>query len=222
VRLATYNVRDCVGRDGRYDPQRIASLLRELDADLIALQEVTLDHTGEVVALFKSSLQMHAVDGSLFQRGVGRYGNVLLTREPTLERQLHDLSYRGREPRGCIDAVFEIAGQPIRVLSTHLGLRHRERREQLACIARHAANAQLLIGDLNLWWQRRALAPLAALGYTELPLRTFPTYPRPMAALDRILVRTPLRIRRCWRHDTPRARIASDHFPLLAEVALDG
>jgi len=42
-----------------------------------------------------------------------------------------------------------------------------------------------------------------------------------MAALDRILVRAPLRIRRCWRHDTPRARIASDHFPLLAEIALD-
>lgn len=221
MRLATYNVHDCIGRDGRYDPPRIASLLRELDADLIALQEVTLDHPGEVVALLESTLQMHAVDGSLFERGVGRYGNLLLTREPAREHHLHDLSFRAREPRGCIEAVFDFAGEPIRVLSTHLGLVHRERREQLAYITRLAADAHLVIGDLNMWWPGRSLATLAALGYTERPLRTFPTFPRPLAALDRILARAPLRIRRCWRHDTPRARIASDHFPLLAEVALD-
>ena len=38
--LATYNVHRCIGTDGRYSPGRIVSVLRELDADVIALQEV--------------------------------------------------------------------------------------------------------------------------------------------------------------------------------------
>ena len=41
VRVATYNVHECVGTDGRQDPDRIASVVGELDADIIALQEFT-------------------------------------------------------------------------------------------------------------------------------------------------------------------------------------
>ncbi|HEU5202175.1 MAG TPA: endonuclease/exonuclease/phosphatase family protein, partial [Nitrospira sp.] len=38
--FATYNIHRCVGRDGRYDPNRIRDVIRELDADVIAVQEI--------------------------------------------------------------------------------------------------------------------------------------------------------------------------------------
>ncbi len=39
--MATYNVHACVGRDGRHDPERVAKVVTELDADIVALQEFT-------------------------------------------------------------------------------------------------------------------------------------------------------------------------------------
>ena len=41
LRVATYNVHACVGTDGRHDPNRVASVVAELEADIIALQEFT-------------------------------------------------------------------------------------------------------------------------------------------------------------------------------------
>jgi endonuclease/exonuclease/phosphatase family metal-dependent hydrolase len=40
IRLATYNIHKCRGLDRRTSPQRIAAVIAELDADVVALQEV--------------------------------------------------------------------------------------------------------------------------------------------------------------------------------------
>src|SRR5712691_615295 len=40
LRVATYNIHRCRGIDGRTRPERIASVLRAIDADVVALQEV--------------------------------------------------------------------------------------------------------------------------------------------------------------------------------------
>jgi endonuclease/exonuclease/phosphatase family metal-dependent hydrolase len=224
MRVATYNVHDCIGRDGRYDPERIAALMVEFDADLIALQEVTQDDAGELVELFESTTAMQALDGSLFERGLGRYGNLILARDPVVESRLHDLSCAGREPRACIDLLLDLGGLALRLIATHLGLRSRERLAQLARLADLAAatgEACLLMGDFNLWWHRRALRPLAEQGFVEQPVRSFPTRPGPLVALDRILARPPVTIERCWRYDNPRSRLASDHFPVLADLRLE-
>jgi endonuclease/exonuclease/phosphatase family metal-dependent hydrolase len=63
VRAATYNVHDCVGRDSRFDPQRIVDVLIELDVDLIALQEVTLDHAGVLIECLETATAMRAIEG---------------------------------------------------------------------------------------------------------------------------------------------------------------
>ena len=38
--LATYNIRGCIGTDGRFEPERTVHVLKELNADVVALQEV--------------------------------------------------------------------------------------------------------------------------------------------------------------------------------------
>ena len=39
LRFASYNIHKAVGLDGRRDPERILTVLKEVDADVIALQE---------------------------------------------------------------------------------------------------------------------------------------------------------------------------------------
>ena len=223
LRVATYNVHDCVGRDQRFDPARIAGILTDIDADLIALQEVTQDLGGDLLRQFESATGLSAIDGSLFERGVGRYGNLLLTRLRPLRTRLHDLSQGDREPRGAVEALLEHADKRLSVFATHLGLRRRERAEQLASLARRIEKkpgATILLGDFNLWYGAAAPASLAALGFRQRLVRSFPTWPAPAVALDRILVRQPLSISACWRHESAPAAVASDHFPVVAELHL--
>jgi endonuclease/exonuclease/phosphatase family metal-dependent hydrolase len=106
LRVATYNTHVCIGRDGKYSPARIADVILEMRVDVIALQQITLDHAGDLVAHLEKTTGMFTLDGTIFGRDVGRYGNVLLSRYAIREQMLHDLSYPECEPRGVIDTVL--------------------------------------------------------------------------------------------------------------------
>lgn len=224
LRVATYNVHDCIGRDGRHCPARIASIIAGLGADIVAVQEITIDRAGAVRAALQGITGLTVIDGSLFDRGAGRYGNLLLTRLPLIEHVAVDLSVQGREPRGLLSARVRVGGRRVAVLATHLGLAAAERRQQIERLAGHAeacAGPLLLLGDLNVWQGPGPLVPLSASGLEGRRVATFPTWVRPVLALDRIMVRNPLRIRTCWRASNAETAIASDHYPLVADVLLE-
>lgn len=221
--MATYNTHDCIGRDGKYSAERIADVILEMRVDVVALQEITLDHAGSLAALLEKTTGMLTVDGTIFGRGVGRYGNVLLSRYDIREQILHDLSYPGCEPRGAIDTVLLIDGNPLRVLATHLGLTTPERSDQLRRLAdllRDDLHPTVLLGDFNVWFSRRPFVELRNLGFLYTDIRTFPTWLFPMLPLDRIFVRAPAVIKSCSRHDSPNSWIASDHFPVVADMEI--
>ena len=211
MRVATYNVHDCVGQDGRYDPARINRILIRLNADVIALQEIALDHAGDLLDQLHADTKLHPIDGSLFERGVGRYGNVLLTRVSARHSQVIDLSLPGCEPRGAIEAKLMHEGKSLRCVATHLGLSRRERVEQIIRLAIHLSSDRdplLMLGDFNLWLHSKALAPLREMGLRQCAVRSFPTRPIPMVSLDRVLVSAPL-------------KVASDHYPIVADVSVE-
>lgn len=221
IRVATYNAHDCIGRDGVYDPARIARVVATIKADVVALQEITLDHAGDVLATFEKMTGMQAVDGTLFDRGVGRYGNLLLTRHRVTGQRLHDLSCADREPRGMVDVDIDINGHPCRVAATHLGLNRAERMQQIqriAALLADDARPTVLMGDFNVWWGSKAFAPLIDRGFMQQSLRSFPTWWIPLLALDRVLVRHPAISRRYRRYDDQSAAMASDHFPIIVEL----
>jgi endonuclease/exonuclease/phosphatase family metal-dependent hydrolase len=223
LRVATYNVHDCIGRDRRYDPQRIAAIVDALDADVVALQEVTLDHRGDLLATLQGETHMHMVDGTLLPRGIGRYGNLLLSRWPVTAQALIDLSRPGRESRGAIQAQVETPAGRCIVVATHLGLKSWERAWQmrrLADVCNKLTDPTVLMGDLNSW-RHGALSPLLACGYSSRPVRSFPSRPWPLLALDRVLVKPPARLIACARSRLPLVDIASDHLPVVAEIAID-
>lgn len=223
LRVATYNAHDCIGRDGIYSPERIAQVVLDLDADVVALQEITLDHSGDLLARLENTTGMRAIDGTLFERGVGRYGNLLLTRHPVLAQTVHDLSFAAREPRGIVDAELVVDGQTIKVMATHLGLAWKERSDQLGRISNLLADASgpaVLMGDFNVWFGSKPFRRLAGNGLFQKPIPSYPTWLVPVLPLDRIFVRSPAVLIRTWRHDSPPARIASDHFPVAADLEI--
>lgn len=223
MRVASYNVHDCVGRDGVYDPLRIIKVIEDLNADIIALQEVTLDDAGEIMQLIGEHTGMNAIDGTLITRGIGCYGNVLLGRMPMIMQGVHHLPQRGRELRGVIQAEISWGDQAIRVFATHLGLSRAERRQQIAYLAQLCDTGEapaILLGDLNVWYGPSELRPLVESGFHHYSVRSFPTWPRPLFSLDRIMVQLPLKVEACARHVAGRAQQASDHYPVVAEISL--
>lgn len=220
VRVATWNVHGCVGRDGRHAPERIVRVVDEIDADVVALQEVHMGeqgpHLGTLPAHYVSVLGPTVVSDDQ------RYGNAILTRLPVRDVRLLDLSEPLREPRGALSLTLEAApGAALHVVATHLGLRRRERRRQLARLLEHLpppGGLLVVLGDFNDWLPLGG--DVRALDLLLGPVPRLPTFPsgRPLWALDRIWVRPAHHLRRLAVHSTPVSRTASDHLPLVATL----
>lgn len=223
ITLASYNIHRCIGRDRRSDPQRIVDVINELDADVIALQEVETAREGmRLLDYFAEKTGLPAISEPTLLNEDSEYGNALLTRCDVAAIRRVDLSLPGREPRGAIDVDLACRGSSMRVVATHLGLKPAERRLQvrrlLELLTDGSHSFSALLGDINEWflWGR----PLRWLqGYFEATPapNTFPTR-FPLFALDRIWVHPRTRLRTVYAHDSPLARRASDHLPVRAVV----
>jgi endonuclease/exonuclease/phosphatase family metal-dependent hydrolase len=231
LRVATYNIHGCVGLDWRYDPARIAAVLREIDADIVCLQEVDArgarGPNGDQAAYLAEATN-RSVIVSTAARGRGRFANAVLTRFPPLATRAIDLAVRGYEPRGAIDVDLLIGDRILRVMATHFGLHAGERRLQanrlIAALGEPAEtsgpvpHAVMLVGDLNEWRGRaggvRALDQ--CLGPSATP-RTFPSW-MPVLPLDRIYAFGPAMLRDVQVYRSPLARLASDHLPLVGTL----
>lgn len=223
--LATYNIHAGIGADGQFKPARIVQVLQELNANIIALQEVE-HHAVEgcdLLDYLAIETKSTAIAGPLLLRDTRYYGNALLTTLPVMSVNRVDLSLQKREPRGALNVVLNWNGMRVQVISTHLGLRSWERRSQirrlLTLLDSSAAEITILMGDINEWFfGARSLRWLH--GYFQQHPTTYATYPAclPFVKLDRIWVRPSNFLADIAVHGSSTARAASDHLPLKAII----
>ena len=224
--LATWNIHRCIGRASQKSPERCAAVLREIDAEVIALQEVDSrpGHELDVLTYLAREAGARAIAGSTMIEQDAHYGNALLTRLPVRAVRRHDLSVSGREPRGALDLDLDLDGSRLQMIATHLGLRPAERREQvrrlLPLFDTREHDLVVLTGDLNEWFLwGRPLRMLHRIFPHASHRRTWPAY-APLFALDRIWVHPHHASRRLMAHRSALTRVASDHLPLTLELEL--
>jgi endonuclease/exonuclease/phosphatase family metal-dependent hydrolase len=237
VRIVTYNIHKCVGIDRRRSVARIARVIEETDADVVALQEVVRretpthhrdDHHDQARAL-ASLLGMTLVAGPAYKERWGEYGNVVLTRLPVVGQANFDISHPRREPRACMRVDLELAAGPLHFYNTHLGTSLSERHAQSRRLAEvdillgsHPERPQVLVGDFNDWFPSAA-SRLLGDHLHDVTRRLRPTYPVivPFLRLDKVYVNGHVRCRHIEVHTSRLARVASDHAPIVATVEVD-
>ena len=227
-RIATYNIHRCIGRDKVKNLSRVAAVLNEINADIVALQEVTSsgEESTDMLAGLALATGMNPVEGFTLNTTGTRYGNAILTRLPLSATHRIDISVAGKEPRGVVEVVLpapDSDNSTITIWATHLGLGFFERRMQikklLKIIERKESDVSVLLGDFNEWlvWGGILDAVKTVFARSFSPA-TFPAW-KPLLKLDRIWVKPVDNLTVLSAHVTPLSISASDHLPLVAEIS---
>jgi endonuclease/exonuclease/phosphatase family metal-dependent hydrolase len=247
ITVASYNMRKAIGLDRRRDPHRVLEVLREIDADIIALQEADKRFGGRGSAVPHELIDSHGMYKPVHlgvrhrrvfdkarkhtdrllkvnTRNIGWHGNAILVKRHVGVIDCAALELPMLEPRGAVMAELLIGDTALRVIGMHLDLSGLWRRRQMRAIvqaiaARPQKMPTVLMGDTNEW--REAAGCLSEL---EPDFHVAPTGPsfharHPVAALDRIVVHKDLTIESAGVHMSPAARRASDHLPIWARLS---
>lgn len=249
TRILTYNVHRWLGTDRQIAPDRTAEVIASCEADIVALQEVRVgravpgrvDQAERVAKILGMDLHFQPTIRIFGEQ----FGIAVLTRHPSrLVRagRLPTLSTGPTlEKRCALWAEVTLGGAALQVVNAHLSLRSRERFAQAQALVGEdwlghplCAGPAILLGDFNAPPHSRSYRLFASrMRDAQLsdpdgePRPTFHTR-APVLRLDHIFASPSVEIVAAAPVRTPLSRIASDHFPLLAEVrvaagaALDG
>jgi len=230
LRVATYNIHRCRGLDGRTSPARIARIIRTIEPDVVALQEVigagprSPGHAEELGALVGMGWVMaptRHLRGHLF-------GNAILSRFPIRHHAQYDLSWKTCEPRCCQRVDIAIDGDTLHLYNVHLGTAYLERRYQAGRLSaivhdRRVGVPKVVLGDFNEWVRGLATDVLSA-RLQSIDLRAHlhrrRTYPGlfPVLHLDHIYYEGIVEVVKVELPRTRLSLLASDHLPLVAEL----
>ena len=228
LRIASYNIRKALGTDRRRDPERVMRVIKDLQADVVVLQEADMRLGARPAALpadlvsDRTGLVAVAVPGAV---SLGWHGNAVLMRADAQVETTDHLDLPGIEPRGAMVVDATVRDRPLRIIAAHLGLVRPSRRAQLSALFDYLGDRPprptLIAGDMNEWSQRVGLGRLARRFTIHAPGKSFHAR-LPLAALDRIALDDALILRNAGVVETKEARRASDHLPIWVDVAHAG
>lgn len=226
-RLASYNIRKAVGLDWKRRPERILAVLDEVGPDLVVLQEADKRLGPRPTALPLSLLESHGGFRHLDPGpgpSLGWHGNAILLRSGLRGEVLDLIDLPGLEPRGALVARITREDGPGRLtlVAAHLGLNRGSRHRQMGAIlasARAFERPLVIAGDLNERAPGRLVVPQGRDLRIVTPGPSFHAA-RPFVALDHMILAGPVRAVRAGVHASLLSRVASDHLPIWADLAL--
>jgi endonuclease/exonuclease/phosphatase family metal-dependent hydrolase len=243
LRVMTYNVHSCIGLDQRHDARRIARVIAHYHPDVVCLQELDVGHARsgglhqarQIAALLRFEYHFHSVREVQDQK----FGNAILSRYPLEIVKVGELPGpkpgprpRRAEARGALWVEVEFEGRRVQILNTHLGLGAEERYLQVKALlgpewlgAREAGVPLIVCGDLNCGPGSPPYRLLCG-EFSDCQLQVPRHKPRntwfsswPLLRLDHIFVADPLVARHIHIPTFHLAKAASDHLPLIADIA---
>ena len=226
--FASYNIHKGVGLDRRRDPERILSVLHEIDADIIALQEADRRIGERASVLPRADIddtRWRVIEVARRPRSIGWHGNALLVRRGIGIVSGEALDLPTIEPRGAACGEIVVEGHSLRVIGTHLDLSGLRRRDQIRsllgfCSACDRNLPTVIMGDFNQWGrQTGAMREFAQDWHIVTPGRSYPSR-QPVATLDRIVASTHWNVVSSDVHHTALSTVASDHLPVKAVLSL--
>jgi endonuclease/exonuclease/phosphatase family metal-dependent hydrolase len=218
------------------DLERIAGVIKESKAEIVALQEVdkiTRRSGGRDLASELGELTgMKAVFGASMEYGGGHYGNAFLIRTEVgwkiTSTRTHALpAPAGNEPRSVLEIQLSsgrAAVPSLTVFSTHWC--HREEANRLAAakfvneLVSDSKVTTLLIGDLNAMPKSLPLTALLEAGWQNPATEEVPTVPviNPQRQIDYVLLRSELEWKALEVKALDHRPEASDHLPLVTVI----
>jgi endonuclease/exonuclease/phosphatase family metal-dependent hydrolase len=238
VRLLTYNVHSCIGMDGRLSTRRVARVIAQSDADVVALQELDRHRPRtrrqDQARLIAEFLRMEHHFHPAMQLAGEHFGNAVLSRLPMRLVRAGPLpapvGLRRIERRAAIWVEIDVRGSKLQLFNTHLGLLPGERLLQVQALMREwIADARdgsplAVCGDMNALPSSLAYRRLAGrLGDAQKmvsgwqPRATWPAR-WPVGRIDHVFVSPGTRVTEVRVPDNEPARMASDHRPLLVTI----
>lgn len=223
IRVMTWNIHGAIGRNPRFDLEKVVALILRADPDIVALQEVDSRHAlnGDPFETIQKMLGHYGIGAKSIVTDDGEYGQMLMSRWPLGNADIHDISYGEFEPRRAIATRIETPDGALHVMATHLGLSIHERRTQAKALLGMIGEATpfVLMGDFNDWfWPGSIRRMLARILPDHSRHRTFPSV-CPLLRLDRLYCRPHGILLQVW---TDReARHLSDHLPVIGDILLD-
>ncbi len=249
ITVASYNMRKAIGIDRRRRPERVLEVLREIDADVVALQEADKRFGTRASAVPHALIDSHGLYKpvefgvshsrlaqaipfgetlesklGLGTKNLGWHGNAILVKREVEVIGFEALDLPTLEPRGAVLAELNVRGQELRVVGMHLDLSGLWRKRQVMRILDHIARRHrpmptVIMGDTNEWREGSGVLKEFARGYTMADTGLSFHARRPVVALDRIIVERSLTIVACGVHHSVAASKASDHLPVWAKLS---
>jgi endonuclease/exonuclease/phosphatase family metal-dependent hydrolase len=243
LRVMTYNVHRCVGTDKRLDVERVAEVIASLKPDVVCLQELDVGRQrtrsvdqahrlGELLAMRSHFHAAMTIEEEL-------YGDAILTHLPEVLVRKGPLPgyprVPGLEPRGAVWISVKLADGKggvvdLQIINTHLGLIPKEQQRQVAALvgdwmaADEWVSPGIVVGDFNATPRSTTYRMLAAsLKDCQTGRVTTATFPSkwPFMRIDHMFMTPGVRVVSVESPYDPRAKLASDHLPLLVELEIE-
>ncbi|MEM7164981.1 MAG: glycoside hydrolase domain-containing protein [Planctomycetota bacterium] len=244
LRVLSYNIHHGRGTDGNFDYDRLASVIRRTNPDLVALQEVDRNTRRvdgvDQAALLGQKLRMHAAFGEAMPYSGGSYGEAILSRFPLLSNETHKLGCAaGQEPRAALSvtvAPWGKSGPTVQFTGTHLCHQSQQTRTQqvqevVAAIAGWSGPA-ILAGDFNFAPDSAPYEVLATSESAWSDVARRLGREQPTFGANLVKVQRSQRIDMVWNRrgrgliaraiEVVEEPLASDHLPVLVVFELAG